>query len=236
LPSASAADGTFPTIFYESFLSCLSPCHGGPAGCTCLVLPQRHRPSRAVKWVGFPLPSANTTFHGYLFGAAAISLCSGLQVCLPPGSFLPLQVSLQGSWGVFIQAERASLPSHALDKLAARLQAIGGARTFTLQDSQHCRLLLTARYFSAGPSDSPHGGHPALRSTTDSGSSSALAVSSFRFRARLDVCIPSAFFGQRGTTPAFGYSAPHLGARGTLTLLDDVLLSTRFAYSALALE
>src|SRR5256712_9253466 len=80
----------------------------------------------------------------------------------------------------------------------------------------------------------PHGGHPALRSTASSGSSSALAVSSFRLRARLDVCIPSAFFGQRGITPAFGYGAPHLSARGTLTLLDNALLSARFAYSALA--
>src|SRR5215469_11692744 len=61
----------------------------------------------------------------------------------------------------------------------------------------------------------PYGGHPALRSTASSGSSSALSVSSFRFRARLDVCIPSAFFGQRGVTPTFGYGAPHLGARGT---------------------
>jgi len=41
--------------------------------------------------------------------------------------------------------------------------------------------------------------------------------------------------GQRGITPAFGYGAPHLSARGTLTLLDNALLSTRFAYSALAL-
>jgi len=47
----------------------------------------------------------------------------------------------------------------------------------------------------------PHGGHPALRSTASSGSRSALAVSSFRLRARLDVSIPSAFFGQRGFTP-----------------------------------
>jgi hypothetical protein len=38
--------------------------------------------------------------------------------------------------------------------------------------------------------------------------------------------------GRRGITLAFGYSAPHLGASGTLTLLDDVLLSTRFAYLA----
>src|SRR6266849_1500288 len=77
-------------------------------------------------------------------------------------------------------------------------------------------------------------GHPALRSTASSGSSSALAVSSFRLRARLDVCIPSAFFGQRGITPAFGYGAPHLSARGTSSLLDYSLLSTRFVYSALA--
>jgi hypothetical protein len=39
----------------------------------------------------------------------------------------------------------------------------------------------------------------------------------------------STFFplsGQRGITPAFGYGAPHPGARGTLTLRSNVLLST----------
>jgi PilZ domain-containing protein len=35
------------------------------------------------------------------------------------------------------------LPLHASDMLSARLQAIGGARTYTSQDSQHCRLLLS---------------------------------------------------------------------------------------------
>ena len=35
--------------------------------------------------------------------------------------------------------------------------------------------------------------------------------------------------GQRGITPAFGYGAPHPGARGTLTLLNNVLLSTQYA-------
>src|SRR6202035_966837 len=90
---------------------------------------------------------------------------------------------------------------------------------------------ITARYFSSCPSDSPHGGHPALRGTTSSGSSSALAVSSFRLRARLDVCIPSAFLGQRGITPAFGYGAPHLSARGTSTLLNNALLSAHFWFA-----
>jgi len=45
-------------------------------------------------------------------------------------------------------------------------------------------------------------GHPALQSIASSGSSSALAVSSFRLRARLDFCLPSAFSGQRGFIPA----------------------------------
>src|SRR5262249_5403488 len=47
----------------------------------------------------------------------------------------------QGSRGFYIRAERASLPSHASDMLSARLQAIGGTRTSTSQDSQLCRLL-----------------------------------------------------------------------------------------------
>src|SRR5215469_106413 len=47
----------------------------------------------------------------------------------------------------------------------------------------------------------PHGGHPALRSTA-SGSPASEAMN-----------------------PAFGYGAPHLSARGTLTLLNDALLS-----------
>ena len=34
--------------------------------------------------------------------------------------------------------------------------------------------------------------------------------------------------GQRGITPAFGYGAPHPGARGTSTLLNSVLLSTQY--------
>jgi hypothetical protein len=36
-------------------------------------------------------------------------------------------------------------------------------------------------------------------------------------------------FGQRGITPAFGYGAPHPVARGTSTLLNNVLLSTQYA-------
>src|SRR5580700_3613412 len=71
-----------------------------------------------------------------------------LRVCLPPRSLPPLRVNPQGSRGFYIRAERASLPSHASDMLSARLQAIGGTRTFTSQDSQLCRLLTPLPSFS----------------------------------------------------------------------------------------
>jgi len=83
----------------ESFLGCLSPYPGGRLSAFAWFFFSLHRPSPSFDWVGFPLVSANTIFHGSAFEAAAISLCSSLQVCSPPRSFLPQQVSLQGSRG-----------------------------------------------------------------------------------------------------------------------------------------
>ena len=61
---------------------------------------------------------------------------------------------------------------------------------------------ITARYFSSNPSDSG-----SLRTP----------------------CPPSACaVGRRGITPAFGYSAPHPGAGGTLTLLIHALPSAHY--------
>src|ERR1039458_8228765 len=64
----------------------------------------------------------------------------------PPSLLAPQVVPtaahvLQGSRGFYIRAERASLPPHAPDMLAVRIQVIDGARTSTLQDPQPCRLL-----------------------------------------------------------------------------------------------
>jgi hypothetical protein len=64
--------------------------------------------------------------------------------------------------------------------------------------------LITARYFSSCPSDST---------------------------SRWTPCPPESYrllSGQRGITPAFGYDAPHPSARGTSTLLNNVLLSTHY--------
>src|SRR5215472_438648 len=55
--------------------------------------------------------------------------------CLPDRSYR-CKLKLTGQPRLFyVRAERASLPSHASDLLSARLQAIGGTRTFTSQDS-----------------------------------------------------------------------------------------------------
>jgi hypothetical protein len=60
---------------------------------------------------------------------------------LPPRSSLPLRILPQGSRGFYVRAKRASLPLHAPNMLAVRIQAIDGAGTFTLPDSRPCRLL-----------------------------------------------------------------------------------------------
>lgn len=91
----------------------------GPTECMYLFLPLRHRPSPSSEQVGFPLGSANTTFRGGIVEAANIPSCSGLRVCLPPRSFLPLRLPPQGSRGFYVRAERASLPPHAPNMLAA---------------------------------------------------------------------------------------------------------------------
>ena len=77
--SAPAANGTFSTLFCESFLRCLSPYHGGPTECTCLVLPQCLRPSPCRCRVGFPLLSANAIFRGEGFRG-----CSYFVMFRPP--------------------------------------------------------------------------------------------------------------------------------------------------------
>ena len=83
------------------------------------------------------LPAAiplETTSCGGTFEVADISLCSGLQVCSPPRSSLPLRILPQGSRGFYVRAERGSLPPRASDMLTARRQAIGGAGTCTPLD------------------------------------------------------------------------------------------------------
>ena len=83
-------------------------------------------------------------------------------------------------------------------------------------------LLLRPFGFRIAPDTLPSG---ALCAT---GFRSVLAVSGFRLRARLDFSIPSCSPGQRGITPAFGYSAPHPSAEGTSTPMTYALPSAHY--------
>src|SRR6516164_4429681 len=88
---------------------------------------------------------------------------------------------------------------------------------------------ITARDFSSSPSDSTSRWTPCPPENCRLvASGPPWLVSGFRFRARLGFSIPPTFSGPRGITPAFGYSAPHSSARGTLTLLNNALLSARY--------
>ena len=75
-----------------SFLGYLGPCHGASAECTCLFLPPRHRPSPVSYRGRLPAsPRPNDFLTDPFFEPAAISLCSGPQLCSPLRSFLPLR-------------------------------------------------------------------------------------------------------------------------------------------------
>jgi len=126
-------------------------------------LPRRshrvHAPVNFPDVIGLPLgrlgrlPALvhDATSRGNDFEAADIPLCSGHQVCSPPRLLPPLWLCRRAAEAFYVRAERASLPPHAPDMLAVRTQAIDGARTCTLLDSQHCRLLPSQIVPTAAP-------------------------------------------------------------------------------------
>ena len=85
--------------------------------------------------------------------------------------------------------------------------------------------MITARNFSSCPSDSISRWTPCPPEIASGGFRSALAVSDFRLRARLDFSLPSTSPASEALNPAFGYNAPHPSAGGTSTLLINALLS-----------
>ena len=61
-----------------------------------------------------------------------------------------------------------------------------------------------------------------------------LLLMPFGFHLAMDTlpsAVPNSRCGQRVVTSAFGYGSPHLGARGTSTLLNNALLSAHFLFA-----
>jgi len=154
----------FFTSFEESLQVATSPCcHQDLLDVILRVfpwlpgpLPRRshrvHAPVNFPDVIGLPLgrlgrlPAFWSTMQlsvGTIFEAADIPLCSSPQVCSPPRLLPPLRLCRRAAEAFYVRAERASLPPHAPHMLALRTQAIDGARTCTLLDSQHCRLPAT---------------------------------------------------------------------------------------------
>jgi hypothetical protein len=115
--------------------------------CTCLLLPIGHRPSP-----GSGNGSANHNYpHISNFSAGRYFAVLGDSVnthSFDPPDLLATQIAPTaatlcplGSCGVYIQAEHGSLPSHVLDMLAVRAQAIDGKGILTPPATQPCRLL-----------------------------------------------------------------------------------------------
>src|SRR3984957_1124961 len=101
-----------------------------------------HRPSPKKETGRLPQFLANTTFR-----EAGFRGCRQFFMFRPPSllvsQIVPTAAVLpQGSRDFYFRAERASLPLHAPDMLTVRIQVIDGTRTFTLLDSQPCRLLI----------------------------------------------------------------------------------------------
>jgi len=123
--------GVGPSRHYlcESFPTCLDPYPGGPQGAFTRFFPQG---------IGLPRSCSGSALHiildshfspGGLFGAAAISSCSGPPVCLPP-RWLPPPRPFQapGSRGFYFWAPHSSLPPRGPDRLAVRIEQLTAGR------------------------------------------------------------------------------------------------------------
>jgi hypothetical protein len=136
----------------QSVLGCWIPYPGGTPCARAyffhgvIGLPQRKSGSASRS-----IPP-ETTSCGGTFEVADISLCSGLQVCSPPRSSLPLRILPQGSRGFYVRAERGSLPPRASDLLGARRQAIWRYGDLHPARLRPCRLLLSSIPLSFRPS------------------------------------------------------------------------------------
>ena len=141
--------------------------------CSRLVLPRCHRPSPSKEWVGFPrlVPRITTSRRPVISRMQIFLDVPASKFARPPDRSYRCDTP-QGSRGFYVRAYRALLPPHAPDMLTVRIQVIDGTGTFTLSDSQPCRLLTSL-----------HGHYPAsslLRGSAPLTGASVLSASRFK--------------------------------------------------------
>jgi hypothetical protein len=146
LYSAPAAQGSFPTLSLKIFPWMLDPVPRRfhrvrlPVSSSVVIgLPQRRLGS------AFPRLSANHDFSRPVFSRLQIFLNVPASKFARPPDRLYRCAYCRRAAGAFTSGQyRASLPLHAPDMLTVRIQAIDSTGTFTLLDSQPCRLLTFA--------------------------------------------------------------------------------------------
>ena len=92
-----------------------------PSGCRVHVpvtSPTSAAFPKSRQWVGFPRIAPQRDFVRRVFRDRRYSLRSGLLVCSPPRSPLPLRLMAQGSCDCYTRADHASLPVRASGMLA----------------------------------------------------------------------------------------------------------------------
>ena len=145
-----AAHGSFPTLSLRIFPWMLDPVPRRYTVCSRLFLPRCHRPSPSKEWVGFPrfVPRITTSRRPLFRG------CRYFVMFRPPSLLAPQIVPT----AAYTAAGQPGLLRPGLSCSFTRTgyanrptQAIDGTGTFTLSDSQPCRLLLSR--------------HPAIQTT-----------------------------------------------------------------------
>ena len=108
---APAATGIIPTLFLRILPQMPEPLPRRFAECVCLVLPQHSSAFPIIRLGRHPASFREHDFPRVGFRGCSYFLCSGLRVCSPPRSFLPLQVPLQGSRGFLTVNGLVGVPS-----------------------------------------------------------------------------------------------------------------------------
>jgi len=142
LYAVPAAHGSFPTLSLRIFPWMLDPVPRRFTVCTHLFLPRCHRPSPSKEWVGFPhfVPRI-TTSRRSVFRGCRYSLMFRPPSLLSP-QIVPTAAATTAEQPGILRPGLSCFVTSTRTGYANRLtQAIDGTGTFTLSDSQPCRLL-----------------------------------------------------------------------------------------------